>query len=254
AARPAPRAGTHRRAGGGLGRRPAGGCRRLPRAARRDGIVPGAARAARGGGRRGPARRLGALPQGARPSLRDRAGRCDADRFTRAGADRRAVAPDAADRDRRRGRTRATRARDRAGRGRDRPRHREARQSEVRRARAGGHRGAGTRAARRLRVAAGEAARAARAPGLAAGKPARAPPPAGGPGEPAAERGALLSSAPYLARSRAEIDELTSSGLEGFLLRDVVGKAACDVELHAIEYQTIGGAGEPVNATGGVAI
>lgn len=85
-------------------------------------------------------------------------------------------------------------------------------------------------------------------------EPAPEPPPAGGPGEPAAERGALLASAPYLARSRGEIDELTSSGLEGFLLRDVVGKAACDVELHAIEYQTIGGAGEPVNATGGVAI
>ncbi|MFA7505924.1 MAG: alpha/beta fold hydrolase [Burkholderiaceae bacterium] len=81
-----------------------------------------------------------------------------------------------------------------------------------------------------------------------------APPPVTGPGEPAVERGALLSSAPYLTRTLAEIDGLTASGLEGFLLGDVVGKARCDVELHAIEYQTIGGAGEPVNATGGIAI
>ncbi len=85
-------------------------------------------------------------------------------------------------------------------------------------------------------------------------EPAPEPPPATGPSDPAAERGALLSTAPYLTRSRAEIDELTASGLEGFLLRDVVGEAVCDVELHAIEYQTIGGAGEPVNATGGIAI
>lgn len=80
------------------------------------------------------------------------------------------------------------------------------------------------------------------------------PPPVSEPSEPAAQRGALLSSAPYQLRTRAQIDELTASGLERFLLRDVVGEAVCDVELHAIEYQTIGGAGEPVNATGGIAI
>src|SRR5690606_1400238 len=60
-------------------------------------------------------------------------------------------------------------------------------------------------------------------------EPAPEPPPATGPSDPAAERGALLSTAPYLTRSRAEIDELTASGLEGFLLRDVVGEAVCDV-------------------------
>lgn len=81
-----------------------------------------------------------------------------------------------------------------------------------------------------------------------------APPPVTGPGEPEFVRGTLLASAPYLTRTRAEIDELTASGLEGLLLREVVGEARCDVELHAIEYQTVGGAGEPVNATGGIAI
>lgn len=80
------------------------------------------------------------------------------------------------------------------------------------------------------------------------------PPPVTDPSEPDATRGALLSSTPYLTRTRDEIDELTASGLERLLLRDVVGEARCDVELHAIEYQTIGGAGEPVNATGGIAI
>lgn len=81
-----------------------------------------------------------------------------------------------------------------------------------------------------------------------------APPPVTGPVEPDVERGTLLASTPYLTRTRAQIDDLTASGLEGLLLREVVGEARCDVELHAIEYQTVGGAGEPVNATGGVAI
>ncbi|MCO5118787.1 MAG: alpha/beta fold hydrolase [Burkholderiaceae bacterium] len=85
-------------------------------------------------------------------------------------------------------------------------------------------------------------------------EPLPPPPPTGGPDDPGAERGTLLASAPYLTWTRGEIDGLSSSGLEGLLLREVVGKARCDVELHAIEYQTVGGAGEPVNATGGIAI
>lgn len=80
------------------------------------------------------------------------------------------------------------------------------------------------------------------------------PPPAAGPETPQVARGTLLATTPYLTRTRAEIDDLTASGLEGLLLREVVGEARCDVELHSIEYQTIGGAGEPVNATGGIAI
>src|SRR5690606_21097518 len=38
-------------------------------------------------------------------------------------------------------------------------------------------------------------------------------PPVVGPSEPGAERGALLASVPYLTRTRAQIDELSASGL-----------------------------------------
>lgn len=108
------------------------------------------------------------------------------------------------------------------------------------------------------RTAATDTGEIAPAPGDAAVPEAgtgTSPAPGTGTGTPETPvRGTLLASVPYRSWSQHEISELTTSGLDGRLLREVIGKPRCDVRLQAIEYQTIGGAGEPVNATGGIAI
>ena len=69
-----------------------------------------------------------------------------------------------------------------------------------------------------------------------------------------APRGTLHASGEPAIITAAQIDQLTSNGIERLLLREVTGDADCDVEVRTITYQTTGGAGESTTATAGVAV
>lgn len=84
--------------------------------------------------------------------------------------------------------------------------------------------------------------------------PAPAPGPAAPVTAPPTTRGGLLADTGAGMVLRGEIDSLTANPASRFLFRAQVGTAGCDVELRQIEYQTIGGAGEPTQASAGVAI
>ncbi len=151
AAVPAAKRGTHRchgeRAhGDAQGRR-----RCLSRIARRDGLVAGAEGAALRFGRSGDAGGARAVPRAAREAFRGRHRRGFAC-LRRPRADRGRLPAHAARRSRSRGRARTHRQGARPGHRRDRQGPGQARQRELRRARTGGGRRAGTIAPRRARI------------------------------------------------------------------------------------------------------
>ncbi|MEZ5738819.1 MAG: alpha/beta fold hydrolase [Burkholderiaceae bacterium] len=69
-----------------------------------------------------------------------------------------------------------------------------------------------------------------------------------------APRGTLHEAIEVALRTVVQINSLTESGVARFLARDLTGEAFCDVRLHQIEYQTVGGAGESTNATAGIGV